>query len=191
MKLKVLVLVVLLLGFYVRAEEPVVLEQVSNLVAATATVKDGYVLLNSILTLFENLNTSGTPGAGGITVVEERLSQLSKEARTARETNLIDNIFYNRYRRMLMILKMVITPVVKTDLLENPFTKALTDFVWDVTYEHWSWNDNDGIVKMSAALEEELVQLQFYLDTRQAREEFKKKMGKLLPPPAKKKSETK
>lgn len=33
-------------------------------------------------------------------------------------------------------------------------------------------------------MEEEFVQMQFYLDSRQAREEFKKKIGKrILPPP--------
>ena len=37
---------------------------------------------------------------------------------------------------------------------------------------------------MAAAMEEEFVQMKIYLDTRQKREEFKKKIGKrMLPPP--------
>jgi len=223
MKLKVLVMVVLLLGFGLVAEELVVpevvvtvatpaaeesavLKNVSEPVGETAApaVKDGYALLNSLLTLFENLPVAkkGTEGENkqmnpGILEVDNRLSQLSKDAKNALETGLIDKIFYNRYRRMLMIFKMVITPVIKNELMENPFMEAFTEFVWNVTYEHWNWDDKDSIAKMAAAMEEEFVQMQFYMDTRQAREEFKKKIGKrILPPPpppasAKKKPEVK
>ena len=191
MKYKILVLIVLPLSFCLHGEEAAAFPVGADPTPALASVKDGYAMLNGLLTLFDNLTTSGTSGSGGFTVVDERLEQLAKDANLAREANLIDNIFYNRYRRMLMVFKMIITPVVKNELLENPFMKTLADFVWDVTYERWIWGDKESIGKMSAALEEELVQLQFYLDSRQAREEFKKKMGKLLPPPAKKKSESK
>jgi hypothetical protein len=189
MKLKALILAVLLLCFCVRAEEQSVLQPVSNPVTETATVKDGYALLNSLLTLFENL-----PVTNGIGEVETRLSQLSKDTRNAHDANVIDNIFSNRYRRLLMIFKLIVTPVSKNEMLEPIFVKAFTDFVWDVTYERWVWGDKDSLHLIAAAMEEEFVQLQFYLDSRQARGEFKKKIGKLLPPPppsTKKKPEVK
>jgi hypothetical protein len=186
MKLKTLVLLILSLTFCLRSEDAAALTPVGDPAPAAVTVKDGYALLNSLLTLFENL-----PAEKGIVEVENRLVQLSKDAKSAREANVIDNIFFNRYRRMLTVFKMIITPVVKNELLENPFMKALDDFVWDVTYVDWTWGEKEGIAKIAAALEEEFVQLQFYLDNRQAREEFKKKIGKLLPPPAKKKPESK
>jgi len=194
MKIKILVLSILFLTFCLQCEEAAASAPVGDSVAAAVTVKDGYALLNSLLTLFDNLTTSGTSGSGGITIVENRLEQLSKDVNLAHEANLVDTIFYNRYRRLLMIFKMVITPVVKSDLLEHPFIEALTDFVWDVTYERWAWGDKGSIGKLSAALDEEFVQLQFYLDSRQAREEFKKKLGPSMlppPPPLKKKSEIK
>jgi hypothetical protein len=155
-------------------------------------IKDGNALLDSLLTLFDNIpvvKVKKTPESevkmsGGLKEVDNRLSQLAKDASIALEAGVIDKIFYNRYKRMLTIYKMIITPVVKNELLENPFIKTFEDFVWDVTYERWAWGDKDSIAKMAAAMEEEFVQLKVYLDTMQKREEMKKKLGyRLLPPP--------
>ncbi len=218
MKLRVLALVVLLLGFGLGAEDLAVAEatvvtaatpvaetvEVANPAGEAAKLKDGYALLNSLLTLFENLPVEKKVAEGekkvshgGLAEVDNRLSQLVKDSKAAFESNLIDKIFFNRYRRMLTIYKMIITPVVKNELLENPFKKAFENFVWDVTYENWTWGDKDSIPMMAAAMEEEFVQLMTYLDTRQKREELKKKIGmRMLPPPppppgAKKKTEEK
>jgi hypothetical protein len=192
MKYKILFLIVLFLSSCLCGEEAAALPAGAD--PAPAAVKDGYALLNSLLTLFDNLYPPGTSKGGGFAVVNERLDQLAADVKAAREASLIDNIFFNRYRRMLTVFKMIVTPVVKNELFENPFVQTLTDFVWDVTYVRWTWGEKDGIAKMSAALEEEFVQLQFYLDSREAREEFKKKIGsRILPPPPapKKKSEEK
>jgi hypothetical protein len=193
MKLKILVLLILSLCFCPRSEEAAALTPAADPAPAAVTIRDGYALLNSLLTLFDNLTTSGTSGSGGISVVENRLEQLSKDVRIAREADIIDNIFFNRYRRMLTIFKLIITPITNNEMMEPVFMKTFSDFVWDVTYERWIWSDKDSIAKMAAAMEEEFVQLQFYLNSRQAREEFKKKIGNriLPPPPAKKKPEIK
>jgi hypothetical protein len=193
MKYKILMVIILFLAFCLPGEEAAALAAGADPAPAAAAVKDGYALLNSLLTLFDNLIPSGTSKGGGFAVVNERLDQLAIDAKMTREANLIDNIFFSRYRRMLTVFKMIVTPVVKNELFENPFVQTLTDFVWDVTYVKWTWGEKDGIAKMSAALEEEFVQLQFYLDSREAREELKKKIGSriLPPPPANKKSENK
>ena len=60
------------------------------------------------------------------------------DAKAALEAGLIDKIFYNRYQRMLTIFKLVITPIIRGELLKNLFMKAFDDFVWDITYEHWT-----------------------------------------------------
>jgi hypothetical protein len=194
MKYKILMVIILFLAFCLPGEEATALAAGADTAPTAAAVKDGYALLNSLLTLFDNLTTSsGTSKGGGFAVVNERLDQLAIDVKAAREASLIDNIFFNRYRRMLTVFKMIVTPVVKNELFENPFVQTLTDFVWDVTYVKWTWGEKDGIAKMTAALEEEFVQLQFYLDSRAAREEFKKKIGSkiLPPPPANKKPENK
>ncbi len=203
MRLRILVLVIALLGIGLHAEECAVLETVVTPAAEVVApageapvVKDGNALLDSLLTLFENLPPTEKKGPeggekvikGGIAEVDNRLSQLGKDATAALEAGQIDKIFYYRYKRMLTIYKLIITPIVKNELLEIPFMKTFEDFVWDTTYERWSWDDKDSIAKMAAAMEEEFVQMKFYLDTRQKREEFKKKIGKrMLPPPGAKK----
>jgi hypothetical protein len=207
MKLRASVMVVLLLGFGLRSEELAVPEAVivavatpvANLAGEAAKVKDGYALLNSLLTLFENVpvvkakkGSEREPKVASVFAeVDNRLVQLSKDAKTALEAGLIDKIFHRHYQRLLTIFKAVITPVIGGELLKDLFMRAFDDFVWDVTCEHWSWGDEDGVAKMAAAMEEEFVQMQFYLDSRKARAEFKKKIGnRLLPPsPAKGKSD--
>jgi hypothetical protein len=208
MRLRVLVLVMALLGIGLYAGETVLAETAVVSVAEfavpageTAAVKDGYALLGSLLTLFENLPAEKKVPDGekkvsfsGLAEVDNRLAQLVRDAKASFEASLIDKIFFNRYRRMLTLYKMVITPVIKNELLENPFMKAFEEFVWDTTYERWNWDDKDSIAKMAAAMEEEFVQMNIYLDTRQKRAELKQKIGKRMlppppPPPAKKKPE--
>jgi hypothetical protein len=218
MKRKLLVLSILLLGLHLSAEEPAPVEPadaaagvvlpaapvadglaVAAPAAEAASLKDGYALLNSLLTLFENLpvvkvkKTPETEGrmSPGLVEVDSRLSQLGVDSKSSLEAGLIDKIFFYRYRRLLMHYKLIIMPVVRGELLKELFARAFDDFTWNVTYERWSWEDKDGIAKMAAAVEEEFVQLTIYLDTRQKREELKKKIGyrMLPPPPAKKKPE--
>ncbi|HSQ35229.1 MAG TPA: hypothetical protein VLQ89_04475 [Candidatus Binatia bacterium] len=206
MKYKILMVIILFLAFCLPGEEAVALAPGADPAPATAAVKDGYALLNSLLTLFENLPVTkvkkGEEGENkqmnpGITEVHDRLSQLSLDAKIALNAGRIDKIFHKRYQRMLMIFKLVITPIIRGELLKELFMNAFDEFVWDITGERWRWEDADAIPKMAAAMEEEFVQMQFYLDTRQAREDFKKKIGKrILPPPpppasAKKKPEVK
>jgi hypothetical protein len=197
-----------LLGIGLHAGETAVAETAVAAVAEiaapageAATIKDGNALLDSLLTLFENLPVEKKVPEGekkvsfsGLAEVDSRLSQLARDAKAALEAGQIDKIFYYRYKRMLTIYKMVITPVIKNELLENPFMKTFEEFVWDTTYERWTWGDNDSIAKMAAAMEEEFVGMKIYLDTRQKREELKQKIGKRMlppppPPPGKKKPE--
>jgi len=202
MKLSAWVLMVLLLGFGLHAEELAVLEpavvtmdspaaEVATLPGEEAKLKDGYALLDSLLTLFENLSVEKKVPEGeqkvplsGLALVDSRLSQLAKDAKFAFEAGVIDKIFYNRYERMLTIFKLVTMPIIRNEMLKNLFMRAFEEFVWDTTYETWRWEDKDSIAKMAAAMEEEFVQMKIYLDTRQKREELKKKIGKrILPPP--------
>ena len=196
MKLRILVLVTLVLGFRLHAGDLAVPEAEMIQVAATAAdgtvAKDGYALLDSLLVLFENLvspekkNEASEKNVplSGLALVDSRLSQLAKDAQLALKAGVIDKIFYNRYERMLTIFKLVTMPTIRNEMLKNLFMKAFEEFIWDTTYETWKWEDKDSIAKMAAAMEEEFVQMQFYLDTRQAREEFKKKIGRrILPPP--------
>jgi len=201
MKYKILVLIVLSLSFCLHGEEAAALPAGADPVPAVTSVKDGYALLNSLLTLFENLPVVKVKKAPetedkmspGLVEVNSRLSQLGVDSKAALETGQIDKIFFYRYRRLLMHYKLIITPVVRGELLKELFEQTFDNFTWNVIYEHWRWGDKDGIAKMAVAVEEEFVQLMTYLDTRQKRDELKKKIGMrmLPPPPAKKKAEEK
>jgi hypothetical protein len=219
MKLRVWVLAALLIGFGLRAElppapvsgaaaPPLALAPESGTTpageSAAPVVRDGYALLDSLLTLFDKLPVEKENKGGegetkqtnpGILEVQRRLSQLSQDAKISLSAGQIDKVFHRRYQRMLTIFQMVITPIIRGELLKDLFMNAFEAFVWDVTCEHWSWEDKDGIAKMAAAMEEEFVQMMIYLDTRQRREELKQKIGRRIlpppPPPAKKKAEEK
>jgi hypothetical protein len=209
MKMKVWVLVIVLLAMGLHAGEAAALETDVALAAeaenpaGTPALKDGYALLNSLLSLFENLvpEKNAAPGEkkvtqGGLALVDERLSQLGVDAKSAFGAGLIDKIFFHRYLRLLTHYKLIIMPVVRGELLKDLIARAFDEFTWNVTYEHWAWGDKDGIAKVAAATEEEFVQLMIYLDTKQKRDELKKKIGKRMlppppPPPGKKKTEAK
>ncbi len=206
---RVLVVWVALLATGLYAGEPAALEvdvalsaEVAAPAGETAVIKDGNALLDSLLTLFDNLlpekkNETGEQkvSLSGFALVDSRLSQLAKDAQLALKAGVIDKIFYNRYERMLTIYKLVTMPIIRNEMLKSLFMKAFEEFIWDTTYETWKWEDKDSIAKMAAAMEEEFVQMKIYLDTHQKREELKKKIGKrILPPPppppgAKKKTE--
>ena len=213
MKRTLLVLFVLLCGFALPAEEctamvaaavPDTLPAAMPAGAGEATaVKDGYALLNSLLTLFDNLTIEKKETVdkkvtlSGLALVDSRISQLGTDAKASLEAGEIDKIFYHRYRRMLTIFKLITMPVIRGEILKDMFMREFDEFVWDTTYERWAWEDKDSIPKMAAAMEEEFVQMMTYLDTRQKRQELKAKIGKrILPPPppppsAKKKVEEK
>ena len=172
--------------------------------AETPALKDGYALLNSLLSLVRESRARKESDAGGREGDQGRVCpgrragfpSWAVDAKGALEASLIDKIFFYRYRRLLMHYKLIITPVVRGELLKELFERAFDDFTWNVTYEHWRWEDKDGIAKLAAATEEEFVQLMIYLDTRQKRDELKKKIGMRMlppppPPPGKKKAEAK
>lgn len=149
----------------------------------TPRVKDGYALLDSLVTIFRDL-----PIDKGLKAVSSRLENLLGDVQASREANQIDAVYYNRYRRILFIFKLIITPMKKNNLWEPIIFRELTAFVRDTTGENWEWGNKKSVPKMARALEEEFINLQIYLDTRETRKKLRQKWdGKMLPPPMKKK----
>lgn len=179
MKLKLFVLGFICLVCLNAAEKGLALNPVESSPPNATTIKDGYALLDSLLSLFDNL-----PAENGIATVWNRIDQLSRDSRAALGAKQIDAIFFNRYQRVLRIFKLITMPVIENATLGPIFMREFTDFVEKVIYEKWTWNESDSIAKLASAIEEEFVELQLYLDNRQAREELKKKLrGRMLPPP--------
>lgn len=150
----------------------------------TGKVKDGYALLNEMTGIFSDM-TSGNV----METATRRLNTLIADTRATREAGQIDAVFHHRLRRLLLIFKLVLTPIDSrsgNDVMELVFMREFSDFVLDTTGEIWSWKMKGGesIQLMAAAMEEEFVNLWLYLDTLKQRAELKKKFSRrMLPPP--------
>jgi len=156
---------------------------------ASGKVKDGYALLNDLTKIFEEIAGTGK----GLGSANERLSAVIADTRATFAAGQIDAVFHHRFRRLLLVFKLILTPVdVNNDVWEPVIKKELSEFVLDTLGEVWVWRVKglDSIERMAAAVEEEFVNLWLYLDTRSQRQELKKKFaGSMLPPPPAKKKE--
>jgi hypothetical protein len=65
----------------------------------------GYVLLNDVIKLFEEIAPSGGSFQEKIL---QGLDRLFREVRVAREQKYVDASFFERYKRILVVLKLVI-----------------------------------------------------------------------------------
>ncbi len=124
----------------------------------------GYLLLNDVVKLFEEM----APAGGDFRAkVMQGLDRLFQEARLAREKKLIDAHFIERYHRVLLVLKLV--------LLKSDAGKGSVDPIVDALIVR-EVNQFDDPVKMSeggaiqgigsvaGTVATELLSLKKYLD---------------------------
>ena len=99
-------------------------------------------------------------------------------ARKARETNLIDQVWFLRFNRMLAITKLMITPdngLILGVIIDD----VLGSFVQDkLGHRHFDETEGIGpaIGYVAEALSVELINLQIYLDTTKERGDLQKKI---------------
>jgi len=65
----------------------------------------GYILLNSIVVAFAELSRTGK---GSEAMVLRELNSWMTQARLAKEKKLIDEEFYARYKRILVVIRLTI-----------------------------------------------------------------------------------
>jgi hypothetical protein len=121
----------------------------------------GYVLLNGVITTFEG------PLPGTSEEVKKRfltsLNRLMAEARIARSREKIDAAFFERFKRILLVLNLVI-------LKEKNENQVLDSFIiQEVNQFHTSQKMGEedmvmGIGSVAGAVAEELLSLKKYLD---------------------------
>lgn len=149
----------------------------------SGTVKDGYALLTDLTRVFQEIGSQKS----GLGTANERLSAAIANNFATFNAQKIDSIFFNRFRRLLLVFKLIMTPVTPDNGVWEPVIRSeLSAFVRDTIGEEWSLNfkDQSNITLMAAAMEEEFVNLWIYLDTLPQRKELKKKFtGHMLPPP--------
>ncbi len=147
----------------------------TNLFAAD---KAGYALLDKIIVFFQDMAEKGT---GGPKKVEPFLQELMAEVKKSKVQAMIDPVFFKRYTRLLMVLKLAI--VEDPEGILGPLIKRESSrFIEDVTGEEFHFEGKGGIGAIADALAEEILNLRLYLDNieRKAKlkEEFQKKFEK-------------
>jgi len=146
-------------------------------------VKDGYTLLTDMTRFFSEVSRTGK----GLESAEKRLRDAIADAAATNRAAKIDPVFYHRYRRLLLIFRLIMTKVTRYNNVWEPVIKhELSEFIRDVLGEEWLLNfkDKGNIGRLAADMEEEFASLWIYLDTQAKRRELKQKYGqRMLPPP--------
>ena len=147
----------------------------TNLFAAD---KAGYALLDKIIVFFQDMAEKGT---GGQEVVDPFLQELIAEAKKAKVQAMIDPVFFKRYTRLLMVIKLAI--VEDSEGILGPLIKReISRFIEDVWGEEFRFEGKGGIGEIAGALAEEILNLRLYLDNiekkAKLKEEYQKKFEK-------------
>jgi hypothetical protein len=141
--------------------------------------KAGFALLDSLVTTFSDMAAKGT---GGAEVVNARIQPIMAELKKAKAQKQIDSVFFNRFRRILMIIKLTIidTSYDPEGILESLIVSELNEFINDVCGmdEQHPSPENRSIGTIAGALSEEILNLYIYLDNQKNREQLRKKYFK-------------
>ena len=129
----------------------------TNLFAAD---KAGYALLDKVIVFFQDMAEKGT---GGSKKVEPFLQEMMAEVKKAKAQAMIDPVFFKRYTRLLMIIKLAI--VEDPEGILGPLIKReISRFIEDIWGEEFHFEGKGGIGAIAGALAEEILNLRLYLD---------------------------
>jgi hypothetical protein len=143
----------------------------------------GYALLDTVFVTFKELAEMKGP------VLEKTqiaLKEMMKDAKNARAQDQIDDMFFERFHRILLILNIVITPVEKDEagIMAPLYFGEINRFIEDIEGEKYDVQEAGGheaINKLSQAISHEIIDLRLYLDTKDKREQlieqYDKQMG--------------
>jgi len=143
----------------------------------------GYALLDTVFVTFKELAEMREPV---MEKTDKALANMMKEAKNAKAQNQIDDVFFKRFSRILLVLKLVITPVEKddSDIMGQLFIGELNRFIEDIEgikYDVQKAGSSEAINMFSKAISHEIVDLRLYLDTKEKREklieEYEKQVG--------------
>ncbi len=99
------------------------------------------------------------------------------DAKKARDQGSIDSVFFKRFNRLLMILKLAI--VESPEGILGPLVeRELSEFVEDVKGEKLEIKGTKGIGVIAGATAEEIINLHLYLDSRKDRDKLMEEFTK-------------
>ncbi len=143
----------------------------------------GYALLDSLVVAFKEL-------AGQREGVMERtnaaIGEMAREAQRAEAQGQIDTVFFKRFQRILVVIKCLITPIVKGEdgwFIKSLYFDAISKFVEDIEGEKFDIEKvghNEAINKFTQAVSHEIIELRIYLDNKEKREKLIEEYQELL-----------
>lgn len=132
----------------------------------------GYSLLDKVISTFKGLAEKGT---GGREKVIPALEEMMADAKKARDREQIDPVFFNRYNRLLMVMKLLLVED-EEGILRLVIEREVGDFVWDVEGIKLDSSGKKVIGFVSQAIADELVNLHMYLNNIEKKQELRKKL---------------
>lgn len=134
----------------------------------------GYALLDTVFVTFKELAEMREPV---MEKTNKALANMMKEAKNAKAQNQIDDVFFKRFHRILMVLKIVITPMEKGEggIMEPLYFGEINQFIEDIEGEKFDVKKavgHEAINKLSQAISHEIIELRLYLDTKEKREKL-------------------
>ena len=151
--------------------------------AKPAEENAGYALLDTVFVTFKELAESRE---SVMEKTNEALANMMKEAKDARTQNQIDDVFFKRFHRILLVLKIVITPAswYEADIMGPLYFREINQFIEDIEgepYDVKKAGGHEAINKLTQAISHEIIELRLYLDTKEKREkliaEYEKQVG--------------
>jgi len=143
----------------------------------------GYSLLDTVFVTFKELAEMREPV---MEKTNQALTDMMKESKNAKAQNQIDDVFFKRFSRILLVLKIIITPVEKdgANIMGPLYFGELNKFIEDIEgikYDVQKAGSSEAIDMFSKAISHEIIDLRLYLDTKDKREklieEYEKQIG--------------
>ena len=137
---------------------------------ASAEEEAGFVLLESLVLSFSTMAEEGT---GGYEKVNNVIQKLMADLKKADKEKKVDPVFFGRYHRMLVIMKLTIidTPYDPEGILDVFIVRELKKFIDDVTGVGADLPppEHRGIGAIAGAIAEEVLNLHIYLENKKKR----------------------
>ncbi len=143
----------------------------------------GHALLDSLIVAFKGLSEQRN---AVIERTNTALGEMAREAQRAEAQGQIDSVFFKRFQRILMVIKCVISPIVKDEeawFIKSLYFGAINKFIEDIEGEKFDIEKSGqsaAINKFTQAVSSEIVDLRIYLDNKEKREKLIKEYQELL-----------
>ena len=128
--------------------------------------------MDKVISTFKGMAEKGT---GGREKVIPALEEMMADAKKAKDQEQIDPVFFNRYNRLLMVMKLFLVED-EEGILRPVIEREVGDFVWDVEGIKLDGSGKKTIGFVSQAIADELVNLHLYLDNIEKKMELRKKL---------------